>query len=109
MFRKEHIKLGEEVGEELTRLLSSLGVSGDASEVEAGGLLAITVLADVFVSVYLGKDFFVGILLHLDAEIDEDEDTDAADVGIDGAAEGKGVVDAVSQDWDEQSVGGCAG
>ena len=52
----------------------------------------------IFVSFYLGYHFCPHVLVHLDAEIDEDKETDATDIGIDRTAEGKGVVYAVGND-----------
>ena len=62
-----------------------------------------------FVLFYLCHDFLVGKLVHLDAEIDEDKETDAAHIGVDLPAEGKGIVNAVTEDGNEQGIGDGAG
>ena len=48
---------------------------------------------------------FIGKFVHLDAEIDEDEETDAANSGVDGAAKSEGVVNAMSHDGHQQNAG----
>ena len=47
---------------------------------------------------------FIGKFVHLDAEIDEDKETDATDIGIDRTAEGKGIVYAVGNDRNEEDA-----
>lgn len=53
--------------------------------------------------------YYLGLckLVHLDAEIDEDDGTDSTDIGIDSTAESKGIIDAVSHNGNEQDT--CGG
>ena len=57
------------------------------------------------ISLDLFLHFFIGKFVHLDAEIDEDEETDAANSGVDGAAKSEGVVNAMSHDGHQQNAG----
>jgi len=47
----------------------------------------------------------VGEFVHLDAEVDEDEETDGADSGVDGAAKGEGIVDTMGHYGNQQNAG----
>ena len=47
--------------------------------------------------------------MHLDAEVDEDEETDGADSGVDGTAKGEGIVDAMGHDGNQQNAGADLG
>ena len=47
---------------------------------------------------------FIGKFVHLDAEIDEDEETDAADSGVDATTQGEGIVNAMGHDGHQQDA-----
>ena len=52
---------------------------------------------------------FVGKFVHLDAEVDEDEETDGANSGIDAATKGEGIVNAMSHYGYQQDAGTSLG
>ena len=47
----------------------------------------------------------MGAFVHFDAEVDEDEEADGADSGVDGTAKGEGIVDAMGHYGNQQDAG----
>ena len=48
---------------------------------------------------------FIGKFVHLDAEVDKDEEADGTNSGIDAATKGKGIVDAMGHYGNQQNAG----
>ena len=63
----------------------------------------------VLVPINLCHHFLLSILMHLDTEIDEGKEAEAAYIRIDRTAEGESIVNAMGKNRNKQDAGSCLG